>query len=403
MDILMVNPVHPATPHISAARAWRFAQELSALGHRVVLLTRPLQPDGATPMPELATHDWAGPFVLECAGVTATSSTRVGGRLRSKLRTAVGLLRHGGSDGQWHDEALRRILDLVATGTFRPDVAWATFGKGEALFVARKAAQGIGCPWVMDIKDNWELYVPTGLRRLLAWRVRGWSKATANAQLTAACVSTWHGATAQIVYSGVDHAFLAHPTTNAVPGAFILNLVGSVYSRQEVERFFRGIGHWLAALGDRARDVEVHYYGGDVEMVAGVAAEVLPGACVKTHGFASIDQFGKACASASANAYLAYSKGFHHKLLELLSTGVPTITMPGETVESMSLVESYGTPFHVVADEIELAKCLEELFQRHIANDCPLPRVSGLDRHSWPNQARQLESILIAATHKDSP
>lgn len=401
MDILMVNPVHPTTPHISAARAWRFAQELSALGHRVVLLTRPLQPDGATPMPELATHDWAGPFVLECAGVTATSSTRVGGRLRSKLRTAVGLLRHGGSDGQWHDEALRRILDLVATGTFRPDVAWATFGKGEALFVARKAAQGIGCPWVMDIKDNWELYVPTGLRRLLAWRVRGWSKATANAQLTAACVSTWHGATAQIVYSGVDQAFLAHPAPGTVPGNFVLNLVGSVYSRQVVERFFRGIRRWLAALGDRAGAVELHYYGGDVEMVASVAAEILPGVSVQTHGFASIDQFAKACASASVNTYLAYSKTFHHKLLELLSTGVPTITMPGEAEESMELVAMYGTPFHVVADENGLAMCLEKLFQQHAANDFPPPSTAGLDRHSWQNQARQLESILIAAVHKD--
>ena len=404
MDILMVNPVHPATPHISAVRAWRFAQELSALGHRVVLLTRPLLPDGATRMPELATHDWAGPFVLECAGVPATGSTRVGGRLRSKLRTAVGLLRHGGDDGQWHDEALRRILDLVATGAFRPDVAWATFGKGEALFVARKAAQCIGCPWVMDIKDNWELYVPAGLRRLLAWRVRGWSKLIANARLTAGYAERWHSEGAEIVYSGVDQEFFQSVKRLPQKHQFVINLIGSTYSRNLLERFFTGIIKWHSALSHELRcRVTVNYFGADSILVQAVGSSNPGNLDLKCHGYIDTSELASFCVDASVNTYISFSKGFHHKILELLAAGRPIVAFPSEHGESMGLATMYGTSIHVAANEEDLARCLDGHFRQYIANDRPQPRIEGLDRHSWSNQARQLESILIAAAHKDSP
>ena len=401
MDILMVNPVHPATPHISAARVWRFARELSTFGHRVVLLTKPLQP-GQAPGPALpVAHDWSLPFVLECAGEAPT--VPVGGRLRSKIRTAVGLLRHGGSDGKWHDEASRQGLALVAAGEFRPEVVWATFGKGEALFVARKIATTLGCPWVMDIKDNWELYVPAGLRRLMAWRVRGWSKATANAQLTAACVHNWHAGGAEVVYSGVDDAFLVPPVAGDTLRRFVLNLVGSVYSQQILERFLRATGKWMDSLDARERSqVSLYYYGADVGMVAEVAAEVVPEVGLQAHGYTSIDQFGAACVAASVNAYLSFSMGFHHKLLELLAAGRPIIAMPAETRESMALVAQYGTPFHIAADEDELVRHLDSLYRQHLANEPFAHRVEGRDRHSWPNQARQLESILKSASRKES-
>lgn len=404
MDILMVNPVHPATPHISATRAWRFAQELSVLGHRVVLLTRPLQSGGPASRSLLATHNWANPFVLECCGAGKVAAAPARGRLRSKLKTVVGLLRHGGSNGQWHDEALRRILDLAATGAFRPDVAWATFGQGEALCVARKAASSIGCPWVMDIKDNWELYIPMGLRRLMAWRVRGWTKLVANAQVTAGYAARWHSADAEIVYSGVDQKFFQPIEYLAQKRPFTINLIGSTYSRELLERFFTGIAKWHSAL-EAGSDcsVIVNYLGADTDLVQTVGSGILDGLELRCHGYVDVGDLATFCATSSINAYISFSHGFHHKILELLAAGRPIVAFPSEHNESLRLVALYGTPFHITANEDQLTACFDKLFQQHVANDCPLPRVSGLDRHSWPNQARQLESILIAATHKDSP
>ena len=70
-------------------------------------------------------------------------------------------------------------------------------------------AKAFGCPWVLDIKDNWELYVPSGLRRLMAWRTRGWAAVTANAEFTARKANIWQRSDAAIIYSGVDDVFFA--------------------------------------------------------------------------------------------------------------------------------------------------------------------------------------------------
>ena len=179
MNILMVHPVHPSTPHVSAVRTWRFAQELAALGHRVVLLTA--TPEGETAACEVhSDHDWKKPLLLACASAaSAEPKTHWPTSLR-RVRTALRMLWQGGAAGTW-------LRAAVITGTrlppaFQPDVIWCTFGQMEAVFAARQLARKLRRPWVLDLKDNWELFVPRGLRKLMAWRIRGSAAATANAE-----------------------------------------------------------------------------------------------------------------------------------------------------------------------------------------------------------------------------
>ena len=77
-----------------------------------------------------------------------------------------------------------KATDALADA-FQPDIVWTTFGSLEAVLVAKRAAARRRCPWVLDIKDNPEVFIPAGLRKVMAWRTRGCAALTANAQFTA--------------------------------------------------------------------------------------------------------------------------------------------------------------------------------------------------------------------------
>ena len=179
MNVLMVNPVHPSTPHISAVRAWRFAEELAHRGHRVILLTAHRADGDPTQSPTVATHDWHEPLVMSFAGINRKAPGFSLPRPLRRAATAVRMLRDGGRNGAWVRASVAGITPSLAA--FKPDVVWCTFGAMEGVIAAKQIANVVGCPWVLDVKDNWELYVPRGMRRLMAWRVKGWSALTANA------------------------------------------------------------------------------------------------------------------------------------------------------------------------------------------------------------------------------
>ncbi|MFT3755264.1 MAG: hypothetical protein QM769_04855 [Pseudoxanthomonas sp.] len=398
MNILMLNPVHPSVPHISAVRAWRFARELSALGHRVVLVTKPVasgKPTGTNP---LDGHDWATPCVLACGNAPAVPGGTSGKGLFGKVGTAIGLLRQGGKDAQWCKEAVR-ISTRLPEG-LAPDVVWCTFGKGEAVVAARRIAKALKRPWILDLKDSWELYVPRGLRHVMAWRLRGWTRATANAQLTADLLRKWHGADPVIVYSGVEREFYPVQSRPPADATFVVNLVGSVYSRQRLEQFLLGIRQWFDRLDatDHASFI-LNYFGGDVDMVRSVAGEMFPELPVRIHGYIPVEALARHCLEAAANAYvaLASNAGFHHKLLELLATGKPVIAFPEETSESIALAASFGTPLRIASNSLELAVILSQIHQGDSANvGCQRPD-NGRKSYSWPDQARILEQVFIEA------
>lgn len=403
MNLLLVNPVHPSTPHISGVRAWRFACELAGMGHRVVLLTATAPGgDKCLPLPVPETHDWREPLVLTPGRFAGAQPGEGWGVLR-KLRTLWQLLRHGGYHEAWSKAAVASVEQL--SPVFLPQMIWATVGKMESAFVARRLSRSLTVPWVLDLKDNWELYVPGPIRSAMARRLVGWSAVTANAGSTAADARRWHRAEPRIVYSGVDDAFFgaAGEREPAGPG-FVINLIGSLYFSDLLQELLRGIEHWSRRLPEDARGrVEVRYIGSDVGIFD--HAVEATGLGVQTHagGYVPIDRMAASVRAAAINAYVVHTGSFHHKLLELLASGRPVMAFPGEGAESRALAFEVGGHLIEPGDSVGVARALEVLHQDWPGECHPVaaaPVQSPALRYSWNAQARLLEEVLVNAARK---
>ena len=402
MNILMINPVHPRTPHISAVRAWRFAQELASLEHRVVLLTAPLAGEPPVEIEDINRHVWNTAFVLPCASGTTDASKRGGARVFGKLATAVRMLWEGGALGGW---VRRSVLVAGLLGEmFEPDVVWCTFGKMEAVFAARRIATLAGRPWVLDVKDNWELYVPRGLRRLMVWRTRGWAAVTANAQFTAVKARQWQRTEPTVVYSGVDDAFYERAIAALSPTTlFRINLIGSLYHRGHLCVFLKGLRRWSAGMCKTdSATIELCYMGADNAMLDEELERHPLDLAVRRFGYVNVGELAVNCQQGAVNAYIAHSGGFHHKLLELLACGRPLLTVPQEDDESRSLIRQADGLLIEAADEAAVEAGLAQVYRNWINGFAAGVAPSMPARqHSWQSQAQQLETVLTAVITLD--
>jgi glycosyltransferase involved in cell wall biosynthesis len=400
VNLLFVNPIHPDTPHISGTRAWRFAQALAARGHRVVLLTGTAPGAESAPVARPADHDWRRPLVVAVAPFDTTARSAGGPRFLEKLATAWRLLRHGGRQRAWVDAALPAAREL--SPGFRPDAVWTTFGRMEAVVAARRIARALRVPWVLDLKDNWELFVPGPLRWIMARRIRGWHAMTTNAKAHGAFARRWHGSDAHVIYSGVDEAFLGTGVGSppGEDGRFVLNLVGSLYFEGRLAGLLGGIAAWAATLPPRDRaQVLLRYLGGDVEMFErGVAAAGLAldsEAC----GYVPVASMAAACRRAAINLYIAHDHSFHHKLLELLACGRPVLCVPSEGDEARHLAGDLRGELIDAADAPGIMEALQAVHRRWSAGDRqPAPAADLYRRLSWESQASLLEGVLADAT-----
>lgn len=407
MNLLLVNPVHPSAPHISATRAWRFAEALAAMGHRVVLLTatppggNDVQGPGGS-LPDMQGHDWREPLVLAAAPFDPSGRAVAGHRLLRKLGTAWRLLRRGGHETTWFDAAVTAAGQL-APG-FRPDVIWTTFGRMEAVVVAREIARALRVPWVLDLKDSWEFFVPGPLRRIMARRVGGWSAITTNSTSNAALAMRWHGARAQVVYSGVDEAFLGTvgQTGHDARGRFVLALVGSIYFEDRLRELLRGIAAWSRGLPPAERhQVLLKYVGGDGDMFERIAGGAGLDIAWQASGYLALAKMAATCREAAVNMYVAVDGGFHHKLLELLASGRPVLCFPGEGAEARVLTARLHGELIEPADAEGMMRALQAVHRRWCEGRVPVPcRVELYRQFSWDSQARVLEGVLIDATGK---
>lgn len=399
MNILLVNPAHPSTAHISAVRAWRFAEELASFGHRVVLLTALPKVAGQAPFKPMGPHDWRQPLVVAPAAYTDVVPA-VGNALLRKMRTAWQLLRNGGHQSDWTKAA---VTEGVRIGReFRPDVIWATYGKMEALIAAKRLSKRLGAPWVMDLKDNWRLFVPRPLWQPMGWRVRGWHAITANAQFTASQARHFHGSAAAVVYSGVDAAFFdlvrasAHAEDTAVPG-FTINLIGSLYYADRLQVLMDGVAEWSAGLPEHERQrARLNYIGGDVEMFERAVAASGVGIDTQATGYLQIERLAASVHDAEVNMYVTHDGSFHHKLLELLVCNRPIIVYPCESAESHALVKQVGGELLEPGDAKGVARALADLLARSRKGPAQahIPHSESCLQYSWPSQARLLEEVL---------
>lgn len=402
MNILMLNPVHPTTAHISAVRAWRFAQELATLGHRVVLLAATAS-HGETSHGVPADHDWRQPLVLPCAAATPSdTSSRLPVPLR-RARTALRMLIRGGEASTWVNAAVATGCGLPRQCT--PDVVWCTFGRMESVFAARRIARRLRRPWVLDVKDNWELYVPHGLRRLMVWRTRGFATATANARLTRHMTHKWQGAEASLIYSGVENCFLA-PADVPSPANFEINLIGGIYFPEFLRTFLTGVAAWYQQLPIQQRTrVRLRHIGEQGELVRKSAHELIPSLAVELPGYVPVAEMAQMCQRACVNAYITHSGTFHHKLLELLACGRPVLACPSENEESIALAAPSAGQLIVAATAEHVARTLGNLsttFFRCGTLPDPYPGTHLRD-YTWPAQTRLLQRVLSTVASGTAP
>jgi hypothetical protein len=106
-----------------------------------------------------------------------------------------------------------------------------------------------------------------------------------------------------------------------------------------------------------------------------------------------------ACRSAIANVYVKHDGTFHHKLLELLSCGVPVIVVPGESEESRRLARAVGGALHECRDEAVVADTISALSgrpRRTMQSSVVGPAGGG---YSWASQGERLRAVLRSVAH----
>jgi len=382
MNILLVSGTHPRTPHISGVRAGRFAEELARLGHRCVLLC-PTVPGEAEPVESVADHDWSAPYVAAVAEPASPVTTGPFGR----PITAIRLLRYGGNRVGLYRAMLARWRDLASD--FRIDAVWTTFGNMEAAFAARRIADDTGVPWLLDVKDNPDIYVPRPLRRPLAWRLRGYGVLQSNAALHAEAAAGWLGQSAEIVYSGVDTCFF--PEAAPSPGRYV-TLVGALYHRHLLDAFVDGIAAFNRQSD--AAPLEIVHLGAQMAMLEASAARHDGRVAVSSPGYVAPARMAEICQSALANCYVFFGWGFHHKLFELLACRRPVIAYGGELPESLSAAERLHAPLLMPDSPDALRAALAEIDTPGYAIDPRLPARF----FTWPEQAAMVDVAMRRMT-----
>jgi glycosyltransferase involved in cell wall biosynthesis len=250
---------------------------------------------------------------------------------------------------------------------------------------------------VLDLKDNWELYVPRGLRRLIALRTAGWSAITANSELTREKARIYQRAEATVIYSGINEEFLAAPrhATNE-RARFVIVIVGSLYTPDPLRSFLKGVQGWHDTLQPALRrKVHLLYAGADHQMFQEAISNPPLALSAAALGRLSEVELARVCASAAANVYVAHGATFHAKLPELLACGRPVLAYPAETWESFRLATLLGGDLRVPHTPAEVSSELGIIFEGWTRNGVTHNEPRGIDALSWPQQTRLLESVLL--------
>lgn len=381
MRLVFVNHCHPDTPHVCATRLREFANACARTGHRVVLLTE-TRADQAGTEPDWAAHDWSRPLHLACAPVggaliRAAREGRVPRPLRRPLLAAAYLLR-GGLFTDWRDGSRRHWSGLAKH--FRPDAVWATFGNTDALAIAQGIARLAGCPWVMDVKDPWSVFIPAPLRRQLAGRFGDAAAMTALSAQHGADAAHWFAPPPQVVYSGIDESFLPAPPPPEGPARLLV--VGGLYGQKHLEALAEGVRRW-------GRAATVVLAGAETARFR----QAFAGMAVETPGYLDLAELRATAAGCHALLYVRNPAAlYQHKLVELLALDRPVLCLPDEAEESLAIARALGAAFRSCPDAAAVTRGLDDLVGRPVAIDR-----ARLDDYTWDAQARRLLAVLEAA------
>ncbi len=394
MRAVFVNQCHPALPHVCAVRLREFAGAMAGRGHRVVLLTEVLEAGmngcSADEIQErLAGHDWKTPLHLACARTPAPLLERLHtGRLPYGFRQGVvgaSFVLRDGVFSHWRRGSQETAAVLARA--FGPDIVWGTFGNTDAWNIARDLARHAGCPWVADMKDNWENFIPFGLRAHLAGRYADAGQFTALSAAHAGIVESRFGRPATVVYSGFPNDVPQIPEGS---DGFRILATGSIYDGQALTAIIRGIGAWLGGRSSES-PVEFRYFGDDHERVRAIAA-ALEGRCrIRVEDVIALPALRIEEARASVIVYPRDPPmRYHHKFMEYLSTGRPVLCLPGETEECRTIAREISGPFFSCDSVTDVTDALGAI----AAGIYPALDRNRVNEYSWDAQAEVLEGVF---------
>lgn len=399
MKLVFVNHAHPNVRHVSGTRAWRFARELATRGHHIILMCEAGDVAQSVQEPEdlveaLRSHNWAQPLVVAVKpspipAISALRSARTPSLLRKAL-VSWSFLRYSGVYADY-SEGTRPYLPMIARN-FQPDIVWGVFLTSDCWLIARRLARLSGCSWVGDMKDSWELFIPKGLRWILARRFRDMAASTANAAFTERSLARWLPPRPTVIYSGVDRCFFDAKPSPLEEGAFRLTITGSIYNADVFSAFISGVVVWLQSRKScGVRQAEIVYAGAEAERVRPIIEGLNGLARVVIQPYLPLVELAALCRSATVNAYIWTHRTFHHKLLELLACSRPVLTFPGEWEESISLAETCGRKLLVCAssDQLVANLLLLENNKESQVNVAP-----NMEKYTWSQQAVYLERVF---------
>jgi hypothetical protein len=405
MNLVFVNQMHPDTPHVSGMRSWYFARELARRGHRVVQICEwRYGTKVAPPLDDLdehlRSHNWSEPLLLAVKPkprylLNLIRSAKTPAPLR-KAFISWSYLRRSGVFTDFSDAA-QPYLPLLAK-QFQPTAIWGIFGNTDCWLIAQRLSQLSICPWVADMKDSWEVFLRKPLRSLLARRFADMGGCTANADFNAQVLLRWFEPEPFVVYSGVDTCFQYATPWLRTNDVLRFTLTGSVYELSKLHEMVAGFFEWLTNQESKTilngRTIELIYAGASSDIVRPILSRLECLVNLQIHGYLPLPELASMCRSATANTYIHTEKGFHHKLLELLSCRRPVLSYPGETLESLNLADAAGNRLYCPSTKSDLIDALNQISQ---TSETETSNVPPSNEFSWESQSIKLEAVLSNA------
>ncbi|MEQ9199334.1 MAG: hypothetical protein RLN80_05055, partial [Rhodospirillales bacterium] len=271
---------------------------------------------------------------------------------------------------------------------FRPDVVWATFGNTTCWHIARDIARSTGCPWVADLKDHWQSFIPAPLRRPVAARYRDAAAFTAFSGDHVATVREWFDRPADIVYSGIDPALYPVAATRTQT----ITLTGAVYEQASLAVLIGGIEVAVSEMDEAARQaVRFCYAGHDADLVREQTTGLEKLIAVDIRGQQPLEGWLEVLSGAAANCYVKSSRTFHHKIFDLAGAGRPVVTVPAETAEAADIAALAGVSLRGAETVGEVAALLQDALVSGAADT-----IAERAALSWEERAGTLEQTLMS-------
>ena len=401
MRAVFINHCHPETPHVCATRMREFANAMAAVGHEIILFTETR--NGSTvgesvgeTTRRLRQHSFSTPLHMDAppTGYPLLKALRQG-RLPWGLRQLVifwHFWRHKGVYTDWRTSA-RPYLQVVAD-EFKPDIIWSTFGGTDCWNIAYDLSQRAKCPWVADIKDLWDVFIPGPFKNSLARHYYGAAALTTFSELHKIKSAPFFPMKTQVLYSGLDPQVMkTAPAVEVDPSIFQISLTGGIYRRRHLETLLHTLARWFVEHPETGKNIRLIYAGAAEQDVRFVMNHMSFPLDVEYHSYLNLADYFSLLKSSHLNMYIRSEGAFHHKIFELMASGRPALCFPMESDEAINLSNQVGAKFYSCGDEEDIMDSLTSVFTQ---NQTPSAPENAIDKFSWTHLAQELDAILSA-------